>query len=73
MKKFLAFVLDFLISFVFLGYIIALMTGETTGGGFNLQGGSALVLFILIVAYVVIGRKLWGQTLGRKILKVEKK
>lgn len=73
MKKIVAFVIDFAISFLFLGYVVSLISGENTDNGFNLEGGSALVLFLLIIAYVLIGRKFWGQTLGRKLLKVDLK
>jgi hypothetical protein len=67
----LAAFLDFFTAFLVLGYLIALMTGETTGGGFHLSGLSALFLFALVAAYfVVLGRylggTLWQRLLGTK-------
>ena len=72
MKKFLAFVVDITISFFGLGYIIALITGETVQNGFKLQGMSAIVLFTLIILYFVLSKKFLGQTPGRKLFKVSK-
>jgi hypothetical protein len=67
----LAAFLDFFTAFLVLGYLIALMMGETTEGGFQLSGLSALFLFALVAAYfVVLGRylggTLWQRLLGTK-------
>ncbi len=64
----LAAVLDFLTAFFVLGYIVAMLTGGTTDGGFELSGWPALLLFALIAVYFVAGRHL-GGTLWRRILK----
>lgn len=63
----LAFVLDFFTAFFVLGYIVARLTGNTTEGGFSLEGGPAIALFALIIAYFYFGGK-FGGTLWQRIL-----
>ncbi|WP_417589354.1 hypothetical protein [Pararhodobacter oceanensis] len=63
----LAAVLDFLTVFLLGGFVIAALTGNTTEGGFSLNGWPAVVLLALIVAYFVIGKRL-GGTLWKRIL-----
>ena len=53
---------------MFLGYLIAKMTGQTTGDGFNLQGGSAFFWFLIAMAYYVIMEATSGGTLGKKAM-----
>ena len=65
----LAAVLDFLTAFLVLGYLVAKVTGSTTDGGFSLSGGPAILFFVLLVAYFVIGNRV-GGTLWRRILGV---
>lgn len=67
-RKVVAAILDFLTVFFVGGHIIGALTGNTTSGGFNLQGAPALVLFALIIVYFVVGRKFLGGTLWRHIL-----
>ncbi|MEN3929620.1 hypothetical protein WJT86_00930 [Microvirga sp. W0021] len=61
--------LDFLTAFAVMGYLIGLISGQTTENGFSLSGGPALILFILIIAYFVIGNRT-GGTIWKRILKV---
>ena len=69
-KKVLAAILDFLTVFVGGGYLIALATGNTTDGGFELNGAPALIAFALIVAYFAMmprfGGTIWQRILGLK-------
>lgn len=67
-KKVVAAILDFLTIFFVAGYVIAQFTGETTEEGFQLNGASALLLFAIIAAYFVVGRKYAGGTLWQRIL-----
>ena len=67
-KKVVAAILDFLTVFFVGGFVIANFTGETTSGGFELDGVSALVLFAAIAVYFVLGHK-YGGTLWQRILK----
>lgn len=65
----LAFFLDFLTAFAVFGYLVALATGNTTSGGFSLEGAPALLVFILVIAYFVVfgrflGGRLWQRLLG---------
>jgi hypothetical protein len=64
----LAAILDFVMLFAAGGWIVARLTGETTENGFALTGAPALVLFAVIVAYFVIGRKFVGGTVWDRIL-----
>lgn len=72
-KRVLAFILDLLGSFILFGWIIAKFTGETTQEGFNLTGGSAFLLFALVIAYFVIFNKFLGGTIGKRIFGIAKK
>jgi hypothetical protein len=65
-----AAILDFFTIFFVAGYVIAKATGETTPGGFSLNGASAIVLFVVVVAYFWIGRKYAGGTLWDRILRI---
>lgn len=67
-KTVVAAILDFLTIFFVAGYVIAQFTGETTQDGFQLSGASALLLFAIIAAYFVVGRKYAGGTLWQRIL-----
>ena len=67
-KRILAGILDFLTVFVAAGWAIAELTGNTTENGFQLNGIPALILFAIIIAYFVIGRKYLGGTLWQRLL-----
>lgn len=64
----LAFLLDLITSFMVLGYVIALIFGGATEKGFSLQGGSALLLFVAIIAYFVVFNRFFGGTIWKRIL-----
>lgn len=72
-KRVLAFLLDLFGSFILFGLIIAKFTGETTEEGFYLTGGSAFLLFALVIAYFVIFNKFLGGTIGKRIFGIAKK
>ncbi len=65
-KVILAAILDFLLVFLVGGYLIALVTGGTTSGGFSLNGWPALALFVLVVAYFW-GLKRRGGTVFQRL------
>jgi uncharacterized membrane protein YoaK (UPF0700 family) len=68
-KLVVAGILDFLLVFLVGGYLIAALTGNTTSGGFELNGWPALLLFALIAAYFFLMPKL-GGTLFRRLFGV---
>ena len=70
-KKVVAAILDFFTVFLIGGIAIANLTGDTTSGGFELDGIPALVLFAVIAVYFVLGHKL-GGTLWQRILKTRR-
>jgi uncharacterized RDD family membrane protein YckC len=68
-RRALAGVLDFLTVFFVAGYVIGLITGETTSNGFSLEGAPALVLFAVIALYFYLGWKKLGGTIWQRILR----
>ncbi len=69
LRRIAAGVLDFFTIFLIGGFAIAKLTGNTTQGGFELNGMPALVLFAFIIAYFVIGSRYLGGTLWQRILR----
>jgi uncharacterized membrane protein YoaK (UPF0700 family) len=67
-KKVVAGILDFFTIFIGGGYLIAAITGNTTDGGFELNGAPALVAFALVIAYFVLMPR-FGGTIWQRILK----
>jgi DMSO reductase anchor subunit len=68
-RKVFAAIFDFLTIFFVGGYAVGAVTGSNTNDGFKLEGIPALILFALIAAYFVIGRKYLGGTLWQRILR----
>lgn len=66
-KIVVAAILDFLLVFFAAGYAIAMLTGSTTAGGFELTGAPALVLFALVIAYFVVMNKWLGGTVFKRL------
>jgi DMSO reductase anchor subunit len=71
-KKVVAAILDFFTVFFAGGFVIANVTGDTTEGGFNLEGAPALVLFALIIAYFVVCNKFLGGTLWQRVFGINR-
>ena len=69
-KRVVAAVLDFLTAFFVFGMLIAQATGETTEGGFKLQGSSSLLLAGLVAAYFYVGRRYAGGTLWDRVFRI---
>nr|WP_279306550.1 hypothetical protein [Microvirga solisilvae] len=65
----MSFLLDLLTAFIVLGMIIANLTDQTTENGFQINGWPALLFFICLIAYFVIGNHL-GGTIWRRIFGV---
>ena len=68
-RKVLAAIFDFITIFFAGGYAVGYLTGSLTPDGFELQGGPALLLFAVIVAYIVVFSKYLSGTLWQRILK----
>jgi hypothetical protein len=64
----LAFILDLVTGFVVIGYAIALVTGDTTENGFQLNGLPALLFFALLIAYMALMPRYGGRP-WQRILK----
>jgi hypothetical protein len=63
-----AAILDFVLAFLLFGTIIAKMTGNTNENGWHLNGWPAALLIALIVAYFVIGNRMFGGTVYKHLL-----
>ena len=46
-------------------YLVAVATGHTTDGGFDLPTGPTLIGVVLCLAYFIVLEGLWGATLGK--------
>ena len=55
-----AFIFDLISAFLIFGWLVANFTGGITGQGFNLDGWPALVCFLLIALYFIIGSRTGG-------------
>lgn len=66
-KRVVAFLVDFLGSFLLFGVVIAYFSGNLTSNGFQLEGIPALFLFGLMITYFIIMKKFFGGTFGKKI------
>ena len=65
-KVVIAAILDFFLIFLGGGYVIALLTGGITEGGFSLNGLPAIGLFALVIVYFV-GMKRIGGTVFKRV------
>jgi hypothetical protein len=66
----IAAVLDFVMVLFAAGYAVAYMTGNLKDGGFELNGGPALIVFAAIAVYFVVFAKFLGGTLWQRALGV---
>lgn len=64
-RRVIAFILDLFGSFFIFGYLIAMVTGDTTEGGFSLTGLPALILFALVIAYMWLMPRYGGRLFQR--------
>jgi hypothetical protein len=69
-KRVVGSLLDFFMVFFVVGWIIGHFTGNTTDNSFKLDGGPAILLFVVIIAYFVIGRRYAGGTLWDRIFRI---
>lgn len=67
-RKVVAAILDFIFIFAVAGYGIGYTTGGLTPEGFNLQGGPAFILFVIIILYFVVFSRFLGGTLFQRLL-----
>lgn len=65
-RRFVAQIIDVVVLFV-IAYVIALGTGDTTGTGFNIQGGPAFLWFAIGAGYFILLEGKYGQTVGKRL------
>lgn len=66
-RRAVAVIIDMIIFFI-IGYIIALFTDDTTSAGYQMEGGPAFLLFLLVLLYYVVLEATLGATLGKMLL-----
>lgn len=71
MKRIIAGIVDFILSFLFFGFFVGLISGQTTKNGFELSGLPAFIAILLMVLYFVIMEGIWGATVGKFLLKIK--
>lgn len=62
--RFAATIIDGIVLFI-IGYLMAIITGQTSEGGFNLQGASAFLWFLIGIAYYIVMEAMLGATVGK--------
>lgn len=70
-RKVLAFILDLFGSFFLFGYVIGMITGDTTENGFSLNGLPAIILFALVILYFVGMGRYGGGTVFQRLLRAK--
>lgn len=68
----LAAILDFFTAFFVCGFVVAMLSGGRTDGGFQLNGLPALIASALIVLYFWGFPKLFGARIWQGILKAKR-
>lgn len=64
--RFAAVLVDGILLFI-IGYLLAIVSGQTTQGGFNLQGGPAFLFFLIGMIYYIVMEALCGATVGKML------
>lgn len=65
--RLVAIIIDMIVLFI-LGYLIAMVSGQTTTGGFQLTGAPFFVYSLLSFAYYILMEAFVGGTLGKLAL-----
>jgi uncharacterized RDD family membrane protein YckC len=65
--RFVAVLIDSII-FMVLGWVLALFFGGASATGFQLNGGPAILLFVIGFAYFIVLEAVAGGTLGKLII-----
>ena len=70
-KRVLVGILDIITAFLVFGFLLGWLTGNLSEtGGFELNGGPAIMLFGLIIGYIVAGNLLFGGTLWKRVFHI---
>lgn len=63
-RRFVATLIDGIV-LMFIGYFLALLTGQTSAGGFELHGAPAFLFFLVGIAYYIVMEAMLGATAGK--------
>lgn len=62
-----AAIIDTFLLFI-IGYLIALVSGETSPEGFHLQGVPFIIWLVIALAYYIIQEARFGTTVGKRLI-----
>jgi len=65
--RFVAVLVDSIVLFIF-GYLLAAVTGSTSAGGFELQGGPFFIFSLTGLLYYILMEAFRGGTLGKLVV-----
>lgn len=71
-KMVIAVIIDLIVGFFVLGYLVAAVTGNTTPEGFKIEGAPALIFFALLATYIYLGYKVWKKSLGQIVMGIKR-
>lgn len=66
-RRAVAVIIDSIILFV-VAYVVAMVTGNTTGAGFAMTGAPAFLFFAIALAYFIVLEATQGATLGKRVM-----
>ncbi len=69
-RRAVAVIIDSILLFI-AGYAVAALTGNTTGGGFSLEGAPFFLWVAIALAYYIVMEKISGATLGKMAMKLK--
>lgn len=69
-RRAVAVIIDSILLFI-AGYAVAALTGNTTGGGFSLEGAPFFLWMAIALAYYIVMEKVSGATLGKMAMKLK--
>lgn len=69
-RRAVAVIIDSILLMI-VGWALAKVMGSTTASGFDLQGGPALLWFLIAMGYYVVMEATSGATLGKKAMGIK--
>lgn len=69
-RRAVAVIIDSILLFI-VGYLIAAVSGQTTAGGFHIEGAPFFVWVLVGLAYYVVMEAVSGATLGKRAMRLK--
>jgi len=67
-RSFVAFTIDFFISFIVFSFIVSIITHKKGSAGLSIAGNGAYAVFVLMYAYFFIFDKYLHGTIGKRLI-----